>query len=234
MTRSGIPVRHGDLMRGVPDLPHRQQGFVLLLLLAVVLSAGALLLLSGLPRSGGARWDDLAETRRALRDAKAALLSYAISRSDPDDIGYLPCPDTAYQGPPFDPVGSSNTPCGTMGAPSLGLLPWGTLRVATDHGQGKAPLWYAVSGNHKILPAVRPNAGLPGTLSVDGRTDVVAVVIAPGNALADQQRTSDRYDVVQYLEGFNQSAAGPFETNGAGNDLVITITRAELEALLPP
>jgi hypothetical protein len=221
---------HGAFDGGPPS---RQHGFILLLLLAVILSASALLLLSGLPRSGGARWDDLAETRRALQDAKAALLGDAISRRDPDGI-YLPCPDTAYEGPPFDPVGSSNTPCGTMGSPSLGLLPWGTLRVATDHGQGKAPLWYAVSGNHKILPAVRPNAGLPGTLSVEGRYDVVAVVIAPGNALADQQRTGDRHDAAQYLEGFNQHAAGPFESHGAGNDLVIAITRDELEALLQP
>ena len=117
-----------------------------------------------------------------------------------------------------------------MGVPSIGRLPWGTLDLApTD-----VPLWYAVSGNYKILPAVEPNVGLPGTLVAGGQGDIVAVVLSPGAALAGQNRAANPYAVAEYLEGTNRNAAGPFAAEGTGNDRFIAITRAELAAILPP
>lgn len=213
-----------------PRLPRRQRGFVLLLALALVLSAAAYLLVAVLPRDTAFRQKSIAETNLALREARAALLSYASGRNGSGKVGYLPCPDTAYLGLPFDPIGSSNTPCGSTGAPSIGRLPWGTLDlVPTD-----VPLWYAVSGNYKILPPVEPNLGLPGTLVAGGRGDIVAVVLVPGAALPGQDRGADPFAIAAFLEGSNRDASGPFNADGTGNDRFVAITRTELEAILPP
>ncbi|MCC6201395.1 MAG: hypothetical protein IT494_00145 [Gammaproteobacteria bacterium] len=196
----------------------------------MLLSTAALLLLGALPSPERYRQAQVAEANQALREARAALLGYVLGVNSGANIGYLPCPDTAYLGLPFDPVGSSNTPCGATGTPAIGLLPWGTLHLAP----ASVPLWYAVSGNYKISPRIEPNAGLPGTLVAGGVSDIVALVLAPGAALPGQNRSGDPYAIAQYLEDSNIDAAGPFVAGGVGNDRFVAITRAEIEALVPP
>jgi len=154
--------------------------------------AGASFLLVRAISAGADRKADVAQTYRSLNEAKQALLGYAATRLD--DVGHLPCPDTAYGVPTvgFDPIGSSNTPCGPLGAPSLGLFPFNSVESNDIRDASGASLWYAVSGNHKINPATVPlNSDTAATLSVDGASDIAAVIIAPGPALPGQVRGVD-------------------------------------------
>lgn len=143
--------------------------------------------------------------------------------------GDLPCPDT-------DNDGIAETSCGdaagsTGQASRLGRLPWKTLGLPDLRDGSGERLWYAVSNNFKNnTRTICNNSNLtgclnsdtPGTISIfasDGTltndagvagTGVVAVIIAPGEALqrTDKSTTQNRSiagsnDPLNYLEIFN-------------------------------
>lgn len=217
-------------------------------MLLVFVTAATYALLRDL-NAGLRRADRERQTMEALATAKQALIAYAASY--PDRVngefgpGYLPCPDRWTQADPLvDPnskVGRAGTSC-SDGGPSpttIGRLPWRTLKLDYDSaidGTGER-LWYAVSESHRNNPKQEPlNSETPGMLTVDGVTDVVAVIIAPGPGLTGQDaRTSDPQGAGylaagNYLEGENADLDRAFATNDAGafNDQLLFITRDEL------
>lgn len=152
--------------------------------------------------------------------------------------GYFPCPDL---GPSVLPrqEGRAALVCGEALVSALGKLPWATLGVEPlQDGSGEC-LWYAVSGTYKYHPngvntnpdtSNMMNWDTPGLFDVvategtsllaggDMRSRVVAVILAPGAALAGQDRSGavnapgcgGSYRADAYLES----------THGLGNGVV--------------
>jgi len=234
-------------------LPHRQHGFALIVLLALVLlTLGSAML----------HWIDPAhlalqrqqQTSAVLARAKAALIGYAISYGDthPGKVhGYLPCPDLAGR----NPEGSAETNCGSKNISMLGRLPWKTLDLPPLRDGSGSCLWYAVSGTYKYNPKTDLlNLDTPGQLQVfstDGHSalhpqddPVVAVILAPGPVQPGQPRTpdnaicSDNNTASAYLDsdpasGINNAAAivEKFQqgsVTGVINDQIVLIRRSEI------
>ena len=174
-------------------------------------------------------------TEAALAAARDALVGYAASYPDQhagrDGPGYLPCPDTSGNGSP-------NSPCPTA---SLGRLPWRRLGLHDPRDGAGERLWYAIdrrfrANRYKHQPL---NSDTPADLVVDGRSGIAAVILAPGPALSFQDRSRDRFDPSQYLEGGNETAAdrtyvsqGPSSAppHDRFNDRVRALSRDELMA----
>lgn len=209
-----------------PPTNHPVSGHALLAVLLLV----ALLSTAGLLANGELR--TLAEARaqarsvEVLSQAREALIGYAISyaeRHPGEGYGYLPCPDAGNSG------SSALGACGARNAPSLGRLPWRTLALPELRDGWHECLWYAVAGSIKNnpKPAVL-NWDSPGQfalldstgrrLSAAGPDELaVAVIIAPGPALAGQIRTntgagpcpgsaSTSDDLSAFLDGGNGSS----------------------------
>lgn len=223
---------------GTP-LPARQRGVVLLSFMLVVIAAASFVLLKGLNEaSQGSNGFGENNTRAVLKEAKAALIGYSISYPDhPDHVttkgpGRLPCPD--YQHTTGQKIGEADA-C-SLGS-ETGLFPFHTIKTNEMVDASGTRLWYAVSDNHRSSGGGVVNSDTAGTLNVDAENDIVAVIIAPGAAIANQNRslseTEDHYDIDQYLEGENATAGDNLFTRISTeyvNDEVITITRAELMA----
>lgn len=134
-----------------------------------------------------------------LAQAREALRAYR------GVTGVLPCPDRELTG-----EGRSSVACGSV---AVGLLPWRELGLAKLRDGAGGLLWYAMTS--------------VGRLQVRDEGEVVALVIAPGPALAGQRRggAMRRSD---WLEGANagegverEFQAGP--GSGTFNDRVLSL-----------
>ncbi|WP_341645911.1 hypothetical protein [Thauera sp. SDU_THAU2] len=197
-------------------------GLVAALALAILLGAGGLLAHGELD----ARFRTRAQARSiaALSQAREALLGYAISYDESHEgqgQGYLPCPDTGNTG------STALGACGPRGVAAAGRLPWRTLALSQlQDGWGEC-LWYAVSGSVKHNPKpLALNWDSPGQFRLwrgDGHSLpaaspdglAIAVVFAPGPALAGQHRHGA--DHAPCTAGTTLNEAGDFIE--AGSDL---------------
>lgn len=222
-----------------PVLPHgmprgtmcgRQRGVVLLALVLVVLVGSSYVLLGKLNE----RARDYArnvQTQAALKQAKQALLQYAVNypelHEDSDRIagpGYLPCPDQndgPDQGDGIQDdgqVGQSN--CSEVTGTTLGRLPTRDLGLDDLRDAAGERLWYAVSHEFKQNQVSTHvlNSETRATLGVDATSDIVAVIIAPGEPISGQDgrgtaqaavlaNSKDWYEVAdEFLEDGNGNA----------------------------
>ncbi|MGI9228688.1 MAG: hypothetical protein ACR2P9_02390 [Gammaproteobacteria bacterium] len=212
--------------------PSKQTGAASLALVSVLLASTTWLLLIGL-NSHNNKVLRATDSQIALQQAKQGLLMYAMNYPDFRDKkkqkqkgpGFLPCPDRKNDGMP-----RSN--CAISTGTTLGRLPFRILGLEDLRDASGERLWYAVSNNFRNAQSNYAiiNSETPGLLSVDGVTDIVAVIIAPGSPFATQ---SGRHSTVaaDYLEADNATAdATVFVTEATGvfNDQLIVITRAEL------
>jgi type II secretory pathway pseudopilin PulG len=215
-----------------------QQGAALLILMLALFSVTMAVLLRGL-NNRTAQLERQAATTAALMQAKEALIGYAVVHPSAAGPGHLPCPDTsppafAADGSPQPPYGQPNTPCGPG---AIGRLPH-TLPGAAFHADfGSAidqQFWYAVGNPFLENPAAGVdntlNTTVTAPLSVDGRANIAAVLIAPGPALAGQNRPGT--NPADYLEGVNSSgpdfSGSPTSSPDTFNDLVVAIDRTEI------
>jgi len=186
-----------------------QQGIGLIVFFLTVLAAGAMFFLSTTNNDDN-RISNENDSTKALAQAKAALLSYAVNYYETASTGgtphagrhgLLPCPEST------DTIGSEGgeaISCGN-GSPqinvnNLGRLPWKTLDLSPLKDASGECLWYAVSGDFTNNPqAPMTNEDTPGMFQVfneqanleKGNTPenrIVAVVIAPGKPLSGQNR----------------------------------------------
>jgi type II secretory pathway pseudopilin PulG len=221
-----------------------QRGFALIALLALAALFAAFLIASTLDFTAtGNAADREDRSMSALRKAKAALIAYAANeqwqlyKTQPtDQPGGLPCPDA-------DDDGDSEGVCPNA-SDRVGRLPWTSIGADDLRDASGERLWYALSSNFRRLSGTTIiNSDTPGLLTVTGAapaSNVVAVVIAPGNALAGQNRTGVLHNnPAAYLEGFTTTSpdygfstvAKPSET---ANDRLLVITQAELMAAVEP
>lgn len=175
----------------------QQQGATLIIMLIIMVMGIATALVSSL--SSTALKNTRQQTNSAtLSQAKEALIAYAVTYGDSHSgktHGYLPCPDLNTS---VNPEGSSE-PCGSQDVNTLGKLPWKTLGMPAQHDGNGECLWYAVSGTYKNNPATAQTMNWDSTgklriFSSSGNeilaNEIVAVVIAPGATLSNQNRSS--------------------------------------------
>ena len=228
------------------NLQQHQQGAALLVLMFILVMGASMVTFDFLrPRNN--QLADLVTSTAVLAEAKEALTSYTTLTAS--RLGTFPCPD-------LDDDGNENL-TGSDCTHWIGWLPHNNLGISrlTD-GAGQR-LWYALSANFQsgADPATHPiNSDTPATLTVDGNSNVVAVVIAPGKAILGQNRshisnlTADTSPVVrtaaekvtEFLEGDNQyekvDGSGVmtnfnFARSGAApntfNDIITTVSLSE-------
>jgi hypothetical protein len=198
-----------------------------------MLGLATMLLVYGSTTEAGRAMRGEQRTRAVLEEARHALIGRAVS--DANRPGSLPCPDG-------DDDGSADLFIGSACPTYIGRLPWRSLGIGDLKDEHGERLWYALSPafrDHPLAPDI--NSDTRGTLSVYGGvqgvplvSDAVAVVFAPGTALADQTRketpqhciTSGRtlagtMCAANYLEASgghtNASAGGPFVIASSGD-----------------
>ena len=231
-------------MKNSLSISRSQQGAALLIMMLLLFLVSMAVLLKGLGRKNTQLHQEIA-TSAALAQAKEALIAYAVTYADnypPNGgagPGHLMCPDTDLpafdvNGLPLAPYGSPNAPCGPN---AIGRLPHsvtlglGSLYPLSDYGSGiDQQFWYAVSNVCINDPNNTFNSTTPGTLTLDGQGDVVAVIIAPGSPVTGQNRPST--NASDYLEAGNASGSNfvtsyPANPNNF-NDTVVAIRRSEL------
>ena len=216
-------------------LKKREHGVALLaaMLLLVVLSAYTLV-----GKLNEATLNPYHQERgmRALSEAKSALIGYAMTYAENHSgqpEGYLPCPDT-------DGDGSADPCTFSAGSSLIGRLPWRTLDLEPLRDGAGECLWYAVSGNFRAAATKTQlsseSNGLfeiqddGGSLVVGSTANnrAVAVVFAPGLALANQDRSAatgprtqcgsaTSSDAVEDAANYLESAGGVNNATGAGN-----------------
>jgi hypothetical protein len=235
-------------MRNFLSISRSQQGAALLIMMLLLFLVSMAVLLKGLGRKNTQLHQEIA-TSQALAQAKDALIAHAVTYADNypptggAGPGHLMCPDTDLpafdvNGLPLPPYGSPNAPCGPN---AIGRLPHsvtlglGNLYPLSDSGSGiDQQFWYAVSN----VCIANPNGGVnntfnsttPGSLTLDGQGDVVAVIIAPGPPVTGQNRPS--VNAADYLEAGNVSGPNFVSSYPANpnnfNDTVLSIRRSEL------
>jgi len=247
----------------------KQQGFIILMgMLALVLGAAVWFGTASSIRSESMDIKLQSQDVRDLYRIKDKMLTYAlfqpeIFRTDtssnlnaPEDIpgpGYFPCPDTNGDG-------DSNAPCGGGGAAVIvGMVPESiSSRYFTFvHRPLEANrYWYAVDArfvtqntdftfNSVTKRFVPLNNTSPATasLTLDGTTDIVMVLIYAGDAVGSQNQSVinianfldlDNADGdVDFVSHYKNSLiTSPVPVSGDFNDYVIPITRNEWNAAM--
>lgn len=168
-----------------------------------------------------ARLDTERRTFTALAQARDGLIGRAVA--DNNRPGSLPCPDT-------DNDGMENSVAGNCSS-YIGRFPYKTLRLdKLVDGSGET-LWYTLSAALRDNSSAEPiNSQTPTNLKLDGRTEIAAIVFAPGAPLDSQtgRPSNARSD---YLDGANATTANEFISTPASatfNDLAFGVTRDEL------
>jgi type II secretory pathway pseudopilin PulG len=214
----------------VPAAVSRQRGIILMLVFIGLFLVSTSLFLTVLNNNqiGQQRQGDKIE---ALREAKQALIAYAVAFGDDASPsagpGHLFCPDTNNNG-------QSNSPCGTN---SLGRLPVSVTTSAgqvvplTDFGRGiDEQFWYAVADEFRATPATALNTTTTTALSLDGVANLAALLIAPGEALDGQSRVSNIPS--NYLFATNSTAPDFVSANPADpstfNDVLLAVSVDEI------
>lgn len=220
----------------------KQQGAVLLIFALILLIGSTYSLIKKLNAETNYYLRQSKETQQSLRLAKQALMGYAVTYPDAVNAdfgpGYLPCPDRDNDGD------TDAGQCSSGGNTTIGRFPFETLEMSELRDGSGARLWYALSDNFRNNPKLEPlNSETEGQLSVDGNSDIVAVIIAPGAPIGNQNRDPTNTDIpteiANYLETENNDldldfiSIDPSTTDFTDfNDRVITITRQEFMAVI--
>jgi hypothetical protein len=221
----------------------RQRGFAMIAMLTMFALVTTYLVVDGMQRTQAqVTVERDLRNLQSLKEAKAALIAYVATQAGtvtantnpPDQPGALPCPAA-------DDLGVT-TSCTASASTRIGRFPWKTIGASDLRDASGQILWYAVSANFRPTSAANGtqviNSDTQGTLTVTGTTpatNVVAVIIAPGNALTGQDRTST--SISNYLESTNASNTDAFVTAQSSdtfNDRLTVITQDEVMAMVEP
>lgn len=196
----------------------QQRGISLILTVLLIFIAGSTILFSLIDGNDVAR-ERNKTSANALAKAKEVLISRAMM--DASVPGSLPCPSSSDDG-------TADLFAGNVCPTYIGRFPWKTLDTDDIRDGYAERLWYVLSPAFRDHPVVQPlNYDTSGTLSVDDRNDIVAIIVAPGPPISQSRPSNNAYD---YLEGTNSDGDNVYSTvaSAALNDRLITITRDEL------
>ena len=187
-----------------------QRGQAALILLGVLVAGSGYVLLSSLNTASLAA-ERSQITSDALRQAKEALIAYAVS--DDNRPGSLPCPDVNNDG-----WSKLEDYSGTNCVALVGRLPWRSLGLGDLRDGSGERLWYAISNDFRsnapmsTAPGTPLNSNTAGALTVTGTlaaSQVVAIVFAPGPVLIREGAST------QQQRGDGVCAGPPFTTTPA-------------------
>ncbi len=225
-----------------PDkLSGKQQGVAILLFLLILFVSGSAAVITAMNYSSrntdmGRLLVEHEDTDIRLEIAKSALFLYAM-RSAENFPGTgpwrFPCPDLNSDGLPENSCNTANLAFGRL-PKSATLASGATFDFVDAYLEPDAirhlELWYAVTPAFSSASTSLTTAA-GGNFTVNGESDVVAVILAPGSPVSGQTRPSN--SAGDYLEGGNENIANN-NFNNAGsvdidsfNDRLITISRAE-------
>jgi hypothetical protein len=230
----------------------RQRGVVLLLLLLVVFTLGSTVLLATLNTQQNVQREEQKALIAQLQIAKENLLAFAAYSNQfyatdyfaagSRGPGFFPCPDTDNDGFPQLSCNASGT------QPVVGRLPARFRSTGPDiefndyYSDIDQQFWYAVaprfiyhSSNASNRRAnQRTTSGITNRLTLDGAPNYVALLIVPGDAMNNQNRSLDANRNVSshYIEsqgtGSNRRIFTSAVFNPPGtNDLIVGITHDE-------
>jgi hypothetical protein len=209
-----------------------QSGIALLMILAILIAAGSYAFYRS-SNIGQGRTQQTTKLAATLAKAKEALIARAVT--DSNRPGSLPCPDlitndAGLNNYPGD--GKSDMFTLTQCPSYIGWLPWVTIDLPESTDDTGTRLWYALDPSLRDDDSAYPiNSDTAMALRVDGGGEIAAIIIAPGAALAGQNRPSN--NPADYLEGDNANGDFNYVSGPAGpalNDFVTIITRQELMA----
>ena len=217
----------------IRPLGRNQSGVALFLFLVLLILAGSYAFYRTANVSA-MRNDRNAAQQSSLARAKEALIARAVA--DLDRPGSLPCPDLITNLPGNNIPGDGKADLFSMNqCPSyVGWLPWITLDLPELVDDSSTRLWYVLAPQLRDDDGAQPiNSNTALGMSVDGVSDsVAALIIAPGAALAGQNRPSN--NPADYLEGENGNGNDHIFVTGPQsatfNDQMVIITRQELMA----
>lgn len=201
----------------------KQDGLALLILVITIALTLSAVYFSSISVSE-IKVNNIEQTRAVLKQAKQALINYAITHAygngsgDLGEHGYLPCPD---RNGAIGVEGDQDANCSNRFKNVSGYLPWRTLGIPALKDASGSCLWYAVSGNYKSEPSSKlVNEDTEGAFQIAGTglSNVVAVVFAPGAALSGQARN---FDVNTYCGGDHINIAAYLEGDGVTNNAAI-------------
>jgi hypothetical protein len=216
-----------------------QQGMAMIALITLLALISAYLISSLLTRTNSEVLVDRSQRAQdALLQAKAALIAYAADPSSTQP-GALPCPDTNNDGVGEPSCSGTNV--------VVGRLPWQSLGTGDLRDASGERLWYALSPRFRKMASNVINSDTRGQLTLTDTTgtastsNIVAVVIAPGQTLGGQSRdTANANNAASYLENTNAGTTGTYtytttaQPSDTFNDRIIAITEAELFAVVEP
>lgn len=216
-----------------------QRGAALLVLFLIIFAVSTTMFLSSV-NTHAVEVRQFNDTRAEMESAKQALIAYAMNYqtfgfdrdgdtyTDDAGPGRMPCPDTNNDG-------DAEADC-------TGYVR-GRLPTSADFGANPVVLnntyvnidqqfWYVLSPSFRELATSYVNDLTAGDLTIDGEGGFVAVIIAPGEALAGQDRVNAPTAAANYLEQDNIAGADfinyyPADPE-AFNDQVIGIKASEL------
>ena len=194
------------LRKTLINIPQRQKGVALLVMIIVIVLAFSSYFISGLSVNK-VKTEQKKQTWVALKNAKKALLAYAITHADrageDGEIGFLPCPDVNNIVSTVE--GNQDISCSGRYISSIGYFPWKSLDLSTLDDDSGTCLMYAVSGSYKLnTPSYMLNEDTNGMFQVvddanpantlignNSEDRVVAIIFAPGVPMTGQARTFD-------------------------------------------
>ncbi|ALO45369.1 hypothetical protein [Pseudohongiella spirulinae] len=206
----------------------RQSGAALLIFFILLFSAAAAVALNALNNRVSARSSNPVVLSE-MNSVKEALLAFATLQPDYDDSGpgRLPCPDTNN-----DRISEANCTSNTIGRlPSEYTL---GIPFSFSERQNDDRFWYVITGSFRFNPTITGlNSATDGDLLLNGQSDIVALIIDPGEAIGNQTRINN--NPTNYLENGNQT--GPaFVTSSPTpdqfNDRIVAITGQEMRILM--
>ncbi|PKO34233.1 MAG: hypothetical protein CVU34_09480 [Betaproteobacteria bacterium HGW-Betaproteobacteria-7] len=179
-----------------------QQGIILIGLMLILMIAAGATYLQQANRSNTMAVEREAKTTAALLAARDELLARAIL--DANRPGSLRCPS-------IDDFGISPlaTPCPSY----AGRFPWRTVDTTDFRDSSGTALWYVLAPAFQDGNTPINSSSSTATLSLNGQPDIIALIIAPGGALAGQNRPSN--NIADYLDDLN---GNPATSNRDGDD----------------
>lgn len=232
----------------------KQRGVIFLALILVLFVGGGTLVLGSLNNRQSASLASAAELRYQLAQAKTELLAYVANSAELYDNargpGFFPCPDTSN--PDLDSTGTAEATCDSD-FPLIGRLPRLDANGATTFRfndtyagidqqfwlvVGPRYVYYSTSNSRRrsntraFANSAVSTAASQYWLTLDGETEYVALLIAPGEELETQSRATGRTDYANYLDGQNGGDGFNFYTTYEDNpdlfnDVVLGITLDE-------
>ena len=219
---------------------HKQSG-VVLLIIAIVMALAALTYFLTSVSPEELRNDEKLKTARVLKQAKEALIAFALTDSDINDergnIGKLPCPDYKAAA---TVEGVQDSDCKPAYQNVVGYFPWREIGIDVLRDSSGTCLLYAVSPSYKATPAAALNPDSYGQFQiVDGagavvqgdrpETRPVAVIFAPGNALSGQARNNNDTTICGF--DYNNIAAY-LDNDGTTDNSVIPVADNTIDKIV--